>query len=244
MFNGTQNFRLLKQAVVGSLYLGMGVLISGCRMIDRDYERKDLYTGSVYKFAHSNHPIVVDRGALSMAISVGPKDVKMTPHKRDELRMFLHYYRDQGAGYLKVQMPRHASSQKAIENVVLGMQRELEGMSIGPESVRVSKYVSRDAYPVIRLSYERHVAHGPKCDGWNENLGQDENNGNSDYWGCATQNNLAAMVANPRDLKGPRGWSPRDARRRDKVWEKFIKGESTGAQRSQDERVDVSGMKQ
>jgi pilus assembly protein CpaD len=65
------------------------------------------------------------------------------------------------------------------------------------------------------------------------------NNRNGHYWGCATQNNLAAMMQNPRDLKGPRGWSPRDARRRDAVWDKYIKGDTAGAARSQDERTNT-----
>ena len=244
MFVEMKKNRLLKKAAVIGLGFGFAVMAGGCRLYDPHYKRADFHTGSIYKFAHTNHPISVDRGNLAMAISVGPKDVKLMPEKRDELIMFLSYYRNQGTGYLRVQMQRHARHNQAIENVILALQQELEAMSIGPESVRVHKYVSRDAYPVIRLSFERYVARGPECNGFNQNFAQDENNGNSDYWGCATQNNLAAMVANPRDLKGPRGWSPRDARRRDKVFEKHIKGEPTGAQRSKDERVDVSGIKE
>lgn len=242
MLVNTGKNRLFRNGCVVAALIIAGAGLSGCHSHGRHHER-DLHTGSIYKFAHSNHPIKVGRGTLAMSISVGRKDTKLTPHKRDELQMFLHYYRDQGAGYLRVEMPRNERARAGLENIVHEMQGEFEKMSIGTESVRVTKYNSRDAFPVIRLSFERHVAHGPDCDGWNQNLADDANNDNSDYWGCATQNNLAAMVANPRDLKGPRGWSPRDARRRDTVYEKHIKGESTGAQRSRDERVDVSGIR-
>ncbi len=238
-----QNVRapLFSKAALVGFSVSLAFLMAAC---DHTYSRKDEYTGSLYKFAHTNHPIHVDRGVLSMAIAVGGRDRKLLPEKRDELQMFLNYYRNQGTGRITVQMPVRPSAQASIEQVAHEMQREMEDMSIGPESLRVRKYVSRDAYPVIRLSFERYVAKASECGGWNQNLGQDENNGNSDYWGCAMQNNLAAMVANPRDLKGPRGWSPRDARRRDKVFDKHIKGEVTGAQRSNDERVDVSGIQQ
>lgn len=234
------SIKLFRKAVLVVFGLVFALFVSAC---DHTYSRKDEYTGSLYKSAHTNHPIHVDRGALSMAISVGGRDRKLLPEKRDELRTFLHYYRDQGTGRIKVQMPVRHGADVAIKRIAQELQREMEGFSIGAESVRVRKYVSRDAYPVIRLSFERYVARASECGGWNQNFAQDENNSNSDYWGCASQNNLAAMVANPRDIKGPRGWSPRDARRRDTVFDKHIKGQPTGAQRSKDERVDISGIK-
>ena len=63
--------------------------------------------------------------------------------------------------------------------------------------------------------------------------------GNLDYpnFGCATQQNLAAMVANPADLLGPRSQTPRIGDRRDEHWSKYVKGESTGAQKSGDEKI-------
>ena len=242
MKNGL-NKLFLKAGPVAMCLVGT-LLVSACEHGNERY-RKDHYTGSIYKFAHTNHPIEVSKGSLSMAISVGRKDTKLTPEKRDELKMFLHYYRDQGTGPMWVSVPVNAGYNRAVQEVLHDVKFEMEHMSLGPESIRVNKYVSNgNKYPAIRLTYKRYVANGPVCEGWNENLAQDENNDNSDHWGCATQKNLAAMVANPRDLKGPRGWSPRDARRRDTVWDKFVKGESTGSQRSRDERVDASGIQQ
>jgi pilus assembly protein CpaD len=48
------------------------------------------------------------------------------------------------------------------------------------------------------------------------------------YWnfGCATQRNLAAMVANPSDLVQPRGETPAYSARRSVALEKYRKGES------------------
>jgi pilus assembly protein CpaD len=45
----------------------------------------------------------------------------------------------------------------------------------------------------------------------------DSENKNYKNFGCAYQNNLAAMVANPMDLLGPRQTGPIDAADRDKV---------------------------
>ena len=57
--------------------------------------------------------------------------------------------------------------------------------------------------------------------------------------GCANQHNLAAMIANPADLLGPRSETDRSGERRDTVWDKYTKGESTGAQKSEEEKVKV-----
>ena len=45
-------------------------------------------------------------------------------------------------------------------------------------------------------------------------------------FGCATQQNLAAMVDNPLDLLYPRGMTPADAARRATVLDKYRRGES------------------
>ena len=101
--------------------------------------REDLYTGSLYKFAHTNHPIHVARGSLYMAIPVGRKDQKLNREKRDELQMFLYYYRNQGTGRLKVSMPSQARYSQAVRNVLDDVHDELVQMSIGQENVHLKK---------------------------------------------------------------------------------------------------------
>lgn len=237
--------RVIRNFVVGGGILFVALVSSGCQHSFWDKKiRADEYTGSIYKFAETNHPIKVGRGSLEMSISVGSRDTVLNRHKLNELRTFLHYYRDQGTGRLRVRMPTRSRNQHALRLVMADVVHVMEQMSMGPESVQVKKYSGRSgSASVLRLSFERYVAHGPNCGQWNENFAQDENNSNSDYWGCASQNNLAAMIANPRDLIGPRGWSPRDARRRDTVFDKYVKGEPTGARRSSEERVDqTSGI--
>ena len=62
--------------------------------------------------------------------------------------------------------------------------------------------------------------------------------------GCATQSNLAAVVANPRDLLEPRASTPRSSERRDVVWDKYIKGEPTGAEKAEEEKTTVSEVEE
>lgn len=76
------------------------------------------------------------------------------------------------------------------------------------------------------------------CGQWPKDLGVDWNNRNYANFGCATENNLAAMVEDPRDLHAPRTMTPRDSNRRDEVFERYRRGEETAART----RTDDAGM--
>jgi pilus assembly protein CpaD len=61
--------------------------------------------------------------------------------------------------------------------------------------------------------------------------------------GCANQRNLAAMVSEPRDLLTPRADTPRSSQCRNVVWNAYIAGKPTSAERTQDERTAISTVK-
>jgi len=92
----------------------------------------------------------------------------------------------------------------------------------------------------LRLSYLQFVADPPDCPDWSENMGRDPQNMPWPNMGCATQRNLAAMVANPEDLLHPRGETPRPGERRDTVWGKYIAGEPTISKRAPSEHANAS----
>ena len=75
---------------------------------------------------------------------------------------------------------------------------------------------------------------------WSQDLAHSPDNQPWASFGCAQQANLAAMVSDPADLLGPRAEDPRDAARRARVLEAYRQGQQTHAERSGDERVQVS----
>jgi pilus assembly protein CpaD len=88
--------------------------------------------------------------------------------------------------------------------------------------------VTGDAAP-IRLSYVAITAQTAPCGAWPEDLALNTlENRNYYNFGCATQSNLAAQIANPTDLVGPRQMSPIDAEQRGQVidsWRGTDKGD-------------------
>ena len=52
----------------------------------------------------------------------------------------------------------------------------------------------------VRVVLTRSSAYVPGCPDWSESSDMNYNNATSPNYGCATNSNLAAMVANPEDL--------------------------------------------
>jgi len=76
----------------------------------------------------------------------------------------------------------------------------------------------------VRIAYSAISAHTAPCGSWPDQVGNTEKNGNYYDFGCATQQNLAAIVDNPLDLLYPRGMSPSDTARRSQVLDLYRKG--------------------
>jgi pilus assembly protein CpaD len=100
----------------------------------------------------------------------------------------------------------------------------------------------RDANAPIRFSYLHYVAEGPECGRWPTNLADDRRNLPYPNFGCAQQRNLAAQIANPADLLGPRSTTPADNERRQGVLTNYERGKPTAAEKSPDERVQIRGQ--
>ena len=95
------------------------------------------------------------------------------------------------------------------------------------------------AAPIV-ISYRQYVASAPRCGDWTMDYAYNPRNVNSPNFGCATQSNLAVMVADPHDLVAPRDMAPVDAARRDIIVDKYRKGEATAAERTEFETLKVS----
>ena len=137
-----------------------------------------------------------------------------------DLERFARDYLDNGSGALAIAGSRRnpgAPGAIADRLVALGVPRD---------RILIGNPDAADSDDV-RLSYIRYQAHAEACGDWSVNLGSTSANHPSPNFGCATQHNLAAMVADPRDLVSPKPVDANDAQRRLTVLEKYRKGEAT-----------------
>lgn len=81
--------------------------------------------------------------------------------------------------------------------------------ALGRQSVKTA-FAFEPAVPAgqVRLTVDRVVASVPNCPNWSKAPGNDFGNTMHSDFGCATANNLAGMVDDPRDLAGGRTMGP------------------------------------
>lgn len=194
--------------------------------------------------ASQRHPIVVSQQPARMSVAIARGSHGLSPHQRSHVIDFLNKYRgsDTGNSKLVVSVPNGAPNEVAALHAVADLRDILRDYGLDDSRVAVEPYHSEgDHQPPIRIAYSRFIAEGPACGNWWANTADDPRNLPYPNLGCATQRNFAAHVANPADLLGPRTQTQGSAERRDTVWQKYVKGESTVSKKDGDERVQVKG---
>ena len=192
----------------------------------------------------ARHPIQVVNDVVSMEVRGGRRKLGLTNEQRDRIASFIAGYKNTGTGSLKIKAPSAVAHDVLAANTVAEVRRIAERSSVSRSKIRMANYYPRNprvSSPVI-LSYRRHGAIGAPCGAWPEPSTRTYENKPAWSLGCATQNNLAAMIANPRDLVEQRRVTPSDAQRRDVVIEKYRAGSVTTAERSEAETGTVSSV--
>lgn len=190
------------------------------------------------------HPILVSQQPANLTVRVARGANGLNPSQRAHVVDFLNKYRggDQGNGRLTVSVPSGSPNEVSALHAVADLRELLRDYGLDDTRVSIKPYhADGDPHPPIRVSYARYVAEGPQCGQWPTNIANDPTNLPYPNFGCSTQRNLAAQVANPGDLIAPRTMTPASSERRDATWEKFVKGESTIAKKDSDEKVQVKG---
>jgi len=176
------------------------------------------------------HPILVSNTQARLDIPVYAGSYGLTRSQESQLYSFLSDYSRNRGSQLVIMAPL-GGDERATRAVFTDVKRVLRSRGFTENMVALQSYSpGYKSAQAIRLSYDRFVAEGPTCPDWSENLAFDPNNMPYPNMGCATQRNLAAQVANPRDLVQPANETPRASERRDTVWDKYVNGEPTGAE--------------
>jgi pilus assembly protein CpaD len=161
-----------------------------------------------------------------------PDEIRLAIHQRGltegqqaALAALVDRWRESGGGPVTVQAPRGPGDAVA-GSYANEATRALAELGVPLEQVRLVGYLPRDAKspPPLIVGFASYQAVGPQCGDWN-NLTRTGANRPYANFGCAMSANIAAQIANPRDLLSPRDMGPADAARRAAVLEHYRKGE-------------------
>lgn len=161
-------------------------------------------TGSVYPYDYrERHPIVLAEKPKTLDVFI--RGAALDERQIDDVKTFAAEYRSRGSGVMTVQVP---TGNPAAHRTLDSVRRALSQGGLAGRAISVSSYQPTDpslAAP-IRLSYSQmQAAVDSECGLWPQDLGVSNagfNLRNEPYWnyGCATQSNFAAQIADPVDL--------------------------------------------
>lgn len=183
----------------------------------------------------TRHPIVLANGEKTLDIFVGGSKAGLDRRQSEDIAAFARNWRREGQGVIQILLPRGSGQDRAAQALLDDVRRDLVKAGAGG-SVNLGAYEARDpalAAP-IRLSYVALEARvGTRCGEWPSDLASGTSTkgwDNRPYYnlGCAYQQNIAAQIADPRDLVRPREEAPADVQMRTRAITKVREGEDPG----------------
>lgn len=184
-----------------------------------------------------NHPITVEPHYRELKVQFAGGADGMTPDDAAKFDAFLSDYRVHGNGSLGVSVPNGAPSHAAITFFA----ERAAATGISRDKILVSTHDVANGDFRVDVSYISYSASAESCGDWSENEAFTADNLTPRNFGCSVQHNIAAMVADPRDLLGPTRRGEVDTARRGTVLDAYEKGQTTQAlKKTKDQPVEQS----
>jgi pilus assembly protein CpaD len=185
-----------------------------------------------------NHPITVEPSYREMKLQFAGGDTGVSADDAIKFDAFLADYRSHGSGSLGISVPNGAPAHAAITFFA----ERAAATGISRDKILVSTHDVANGDFRVDVSYIAYKASTDSCSDWSEDLSFTAENQTAKNFGCAVQHNIAAMVADPRDLVSPRPFETADGNRAATVLGNYEQGKPTPAQKTQDQSGAVSDV--
>lgn len=197
--------RMVRRVGTAIMLTATAFALAGCdrsRVADEMHPMLTDYT--------KRHPIgIADDSVL---LDLPPVTGDPADRSRDTLAAmrFMHKYKQEGRGPLVVSVAASDRRQWGVERRVDEVRRLARVVGVPTDRMRFTgRSHPRSIGAAVTLSYERLAVVAPICGDWSENVTRNPDNLPYPNYGCASQRNLAAMIANPTDVVFPAQETPR-----------------------------------
>jgi pilus assembly protein CpaD len=201
--------------------------VLGCVLIAGSCSVAPTEPGGIAEDGAANHPIAVEPSYREIKVGFAGGIQGMTPEDAAKFDAFLADYRAHGNGSIGISVPSGAPSRNAI--TYFGERAAASG--IARDKILVSTHDTANGDFRVDVSYIAYTAHTDSCGDWSENLAFTLDNATPKNFGCSVQHNIAAMVADPRDLVQPRAFEAADANRAGVILGNYEIGKPTAAEK-------------
>ena len=176
-----------------------------------------------------NHPITLTESLATFDIPVGTETRYLAVGMEGNVMGFASSFLQSGSSAIAIVLPigsansaNAAAMAAQIEGILVS-----SGIPLGAIEYRSYQAGAQENLAPVRLAFVRIAATTAPCGNWPENVARNRDNTNFFNYGCASQQNLAAMIANPLDLLYPRMMTPPNAARRSTVLQDYQAGQPT-----------------
>ena len=203
----------IRRSAMPILAIAIAASLAGCA------KRDSITVGAIPDDYRTTHPIIIAEKYQKIDLPVGAGDRGMTGSQRDTLLGFLDGYDKSAAPALTIATPIGSANEVAATAAARDFARLAIASGIKRDRIVVTSYQSvvPEASAPIRVSYISVRAQTDKCGRWPADILETSENKHYADYGCSSQNNLAAQLANPADLLGPRKPTDIDAENRGAV---------------------------
>lgn len=164
-------------------------------------------------------------------IALAVRDGGLSDNQRGALRALADRFRAEGAGTLIVQGPSGADPVAGQQ--AWAVKNALQAFGVPEGALRVEAYAAPEPRAPVLAGFETLRAAIPDCSRAQGDLSSRSSNMPSRGLGCAITANLAAQIANPRDIVRPRDMAPAEMGRAAVVFANYRKGDRTAAPREE-----------
>lgn len=179
-----------------------------------------------------NHPITVEPSYQSLKLPYSAAGLDVAD--KEKLDSFVTEYRMHGNGKISIAVPGGAGMQQAVT----ALADRINELGINRDRILVATTSSAQ----IEVNYISYQARTAACGDWSEDLFYTADNRTAANFGCSNQHNIAAMVADPRDLLVPRAMDGADAVRRQTVIGNYESGKNSGAEKNVDQKAQITDV--
>ena len=190
--------------------------------------------------AQGAHPITVATHVISGEIHVPGGAGELSDDDQDRIAHLAADFRARGYGKLSIAAPEGASGDKTAMQLAAQLTNVALDQGIDSDRVELSAYHADKADAPIVVSYSVYEATPSACGDWTQNYANAPLNHPTPDHGCSTQNNLAVLVENPRDLVEARDEQAPDEYRRATILDQYRKGLITASQKDEQATGTVS----
>jgi len=177
------------------------------------------------------HPIALKEGKKSLQVFVGSGRGGLSPIQRAEVLAFAQKWKREATGGIFIDRPVGSGNERAANDTLKETLSILEQAGVPYNGIGVQPYTPSGTTAPLRLYYPLLKADAGPCGLWPDDVGPSydpKHFENREYYnfGCASQRNLAAMVAEPADLVQPRSETEAYTGKRTFSIDKWRKGNS------------------